>query len=702
MKHVDYALEGNVAVLAFANPPVNSLGFALRRDLVEGLERAIADPAAKAIVLIGAKGTFSAGADIKEFVTGEIARAPSLWHMITAIEMSPKPVVAAIEGLALGGGLELALACHFRVAHKDAKVGLPEVKLGLLPGAGGTQRLPRIIGVEGALNVMLGGTPLPIALFAKSPLFDRVADADLRAAAVAFASEAAAKGELPLIRNIRIREPNIEALCQFARNTARTAFAKYPAPLAIVECVYAAATKKFDDGMAEEAKQFRALVEGPESAALRHIFFGERAANRIADVPDDTPLRDIRSVAVIGGGMMGTGIAICCLNAGLPTHLLEVSQDALDRGVARVRENYEGQVKKGKMKPDKAAERVALLKPTLSYDDIGGDDIVIEAVFEDMGVKEQVFRKLDQVMKPGAILATNTSMLDINHIAAFTRRPADVIGTHFFSPAQVMKLLEVVRGAKTAKDVLATTMKLAKALKKTAVVSGVCDGFIGNRMIEQYSRQAMFLLEEGASVQQVDAAVEKFGFMMGPFRMSDLAGNDIGAHIRKRRYVETPSVIYSKVADKLCDLGRFGQKTSAGWYDYKPGDRTAYPSSVVDELVAAHRASIGVKTRKIDDREIVDRLVYALVNEGAAILEEGIAQRASDIDMVYLMGYGFPIYRGGPMLYADTVGLYAVVQRMRQFAANPHGDPAAWKPSPLLARLAAAGGTFNANTGGAA
>jgi len=703
MKHVDYSLRDGVAVLAFANPPVNSLSHGLRTELVGALERALQDAGARAVMLIGGNGTFSAGADIKEFGTPAILKAPSLRDVIQAFEASTKPVVAAIEGLALGGGLELALGCHYRVVKQDAKLGLPEVKLGLLPGAGGTQRLPRLVGVEAAMNVILGGEPIPAPMFAKSPLIDRLVDGELLGAAVDFAAGVGAKaGPHPRVRDRAIKEPDLQALAQFARNTAKAAFPNFPAPLACIDAIVAAANLPFDAGLIEERRLFTQLYTGPESKALRHVFLAERAAARIDDVPDDTPLRPVKSAAIIGAGTMGTGIAINFLNAGIPVHLLEVGREALDKGVARIRETYAGQLKKGKLTQEKLDARMALLTATLQYSDVANADIVIEAVFEDMGVKEQVFRTLDGVMKQGAILATNTSTLDVNRIASFTGRPQDVVGTHFFSPANVMKLLEVVRGARTAKDVLATTMKLGKTLKKTAVVSGVCDGFIGNRMIEQYSRQALFMLDEGASVQQVDAAIEKFGFAMGPFRMSDLAGNDIGWHIRKRRRAEQPDLKYPRVADDVCELGRFGQKTGAGWYDYKPGDRTAYPSSVVDDLVARNRAALGLTPRKIDDREIVDRLVYALVNEGAAILEEKIAQRASDIDVVYLMGYGFPIHRGGPMLYADTVGLYGVVQRMKQFAANPHGDPAFWTPAPLLARLAADGGFFNGPAGGAA
>jgi 3-hydroxyacyl-CoA dehydrogenase len=702
MKHVEYSLRDGVAVLAFANPPVNSLSHPLRQALVEALDRAAADTAVRAVVLIGASGTFCAGADIKEFGTPAMARAPTLLDVIAAFEDSAKPVVAAIAGLALGGGLELALGCNYRVVHKDAKLGLPEVKLGLIPGAGGTQRLPRLVGVEASLNVMVGGEPLPAPLFAKTPLIDRLAEGDLLAAAVDFAAGVAAQpGPPPRVRDRAVRERDLEALAQFARNTVKSAFPALPAPLVCVDAVAAAATLPFEEGLAEERRLFTRLFISPESRALRHLFFAERAAARIDDVPEGTPLRPVKSAGVIGAGTMGTGIAINFLNAGLPVRLLEVGREALDKGLGRIRDTYAGQVKKKKLTPEKLEARMSLLVPTLDYVDLAQCDVVIEAVFEEIGVKEQVFRKLDEVMKPGAILATNTSTLDVNRIAGFTRRPQNVVGTHFFSPANVMKLLEVVRGTATAKDVLATTMSLAKTLRKTAVVSGVCDGFIGNRMIEQYSRQALFMLDEGANVAQIDAAIEKFGFAMGPFRMSDLAGNDISWHIRKRRRAEHPGMKYSAIADAVCELGRFGQKTGAGWYDYRPGDRTAHPSAVIDELVARHRASLGLPARAIDDREIVDRLVYALVNEGAAILEEKIAQRASDIDVVYLMGYGFPIHRGGPMFYADTVGLYAVVRRMRQFAANPHGDPEFWTPAPLLARLAASDGTLNALPGAA-
>jgi len=434
----------------------------------------------------------------------------------------------------------------------------------------------------------------------------------------------------------------------------------------------------------------------PVSMALRYLFVAERAAGKIADVPEDTPQREIRQVAIIGAGTMGTGIAINFLNIGLPVTLLETQQAALERGVANIRSVYEGQVKKGKLKPEQMEQRLGLLRTTLSYDDIREADLVIEAVFEDLEVKRQVFERLDAVMKPGAILATNTSTLDVNKIASFTKRPQDVIGTHFFSPAHVMKLLEVVRGEVTAKDVLATIMALGKKIKKTCVVSGVCDGFIGNRMIEQYSRQAGFLLEEGCTPEQVDRAIERFGFAMGPFRMGDLAGNDVGWYIRKRRYVEKPHLRYSKIADRLCEMGRFGQKTGAGWYDYQPGKRDAIPSPVVNQMIEDFRREQGITPRQIGDEEIVQRLVFALVNEGAHILEEKIAARASDIDMVYLTGYGFPAWRGGPMHYAEQFGLFNVVQAMKRFAKNPHDDAQFWQPAPLIQRLVAEGKGFAA------
>jgi 3-hydroxyacyl-CoA dehydrogenase len=692
-----YALHGPVAVITLDNPPVNGLGFDTRRGIADGVQRANADVAVKAIVLTGAGKAFSGGADIKEFNSPKAIAEPNLLSLIRLLDNSAKPTIAAINGTAMGGGLELALGCHYRVAAKGAAIALPEVKLGLVPGAGGTQRLPRVLGVETALNMIVSGEPVMSELLASQPgqkLFDKIVEGDVLANVLAFANEVADARPLMRVRDMPLTHPNPDAFFQFARNTVKAMAKNFPAPARCVDCVEQAMKLKFDDGMRYEREAFIALMATPESRSLRHAFFAERAASKIADVPDDTPQRAVKKVAVIGAGTMGGGIAMNFLNAGVAVTMLEMKQDALDRGLGTIRKNYEAQVKKGKLKADKYEGRMALLTTTLSYDDIKDADLVIEAVFEEMGVKEKVFKTLDEVMKPGAILASNTSTLDVNKIAAFTKRPQDVVGMHFFSPANVMKLLEVVRGEKSGKDVLATVMAIAKKIKKTAVVSGVCDGFIGNRMIEQYSRQAGFLLEEGCTPAQVDRAVEKFGFAMGPFRMGDLAGNDIGWAIRKRRYVEKPNLRYSKTADLLCELGRFGQKTGAGWYDYQAGKRDAMPSKLVEDMIAKHRSDIGVSARKIGDDEIVHRLVYSLVNEGAKIVEEGIAGKASDIDMVYLTGYGFPLWRGGPMRYADEQGLFNVVQMMKHFAGNPHDDAAFWQPAPLLAKLAGEGKSF--------
>ena len=696
----EYKVHGDVAVITMNNPPVNGLGLATRQGLTAGLEKANADAAVKAIVITGAGKAFSGGADIKEFGSPKAVAEPNLLSVILAVENSTKPVVAAIHSVAMGGGLELSLGCHYRIAAPGANIALPEVKLGLIPGAGGTMRLPRVLGVETALNMIVSGEPVKSELLAQQPgqkLFDKMASSaeSLMEEAIAFARSVADTRPLPLVRNLPSKHPLGDAYFQFARNMVKGMAKNFPAPAKCVDAVEASTKKKFDEGMAFEREIFTNLMFTPESRALRHIFMAERAASKIPDVPEDTPKREIRSVAVIGAGTMGGGISMNFLNAGIPVKILEMKQEALDRGIATIRKNYEAQVKKGKLKQDKYEQRMSLLSTTLDYKDLAEADLVIEAVFEEMGVKQKVFETLDATMKPGAILASNTSTLDVNKIASFTKRPQDVVGMHFFSPANVMKLLEVVRGEKTAKDVLATVMAIGKKIKKTAVVSGVCDGFIGNRMIEQYSRQAGFLLDEGATPQQVDKAIEKFGFAMGPFRMGDLAGNDIGWAIRKRRAQERPNMLYSRTADKLCELGRFGQKTGAGWYDYQAGKRDAIPSKLVEDMVAEHRKSLGIEPRKISDDEIVQRLVFALVNEGAHILEEGIAQRASDIDMVYITGYGFPLHRGGPMLYADQVGLFNVAQAMRRFQLNPRDDAAFWEPAPLIKKLVAEGKGFN-------
>jgi len=697
MSSAHYDVNGAIAVIRLDNPPVNGLGLELRRGIVDGIVRAEADDAVKAVVLIGSDRVFSGGADISEFGTDRAAAEPNLITVINYVETSRKPVIAAISGACMGGGLELALGCHYRVARPDAQIALPEVKLGLLPGAGGTQRLPRVIGAEHAVNMIVSGSVVPAKQFKGSALFDEIVDGELLDAAIACANKVISEN-LPLkkVRDLKAEHPNPEGFFMFTRNTVRAMARNYPAPLKCVDAVKAAVTLPFDKGMEVEREAFVNLMQTPESRALRHAFFSERLTSKIADVPSDTPTRDIKAVGVIGGGTMGTGISINFLNAGIPVTLVEMKQEGLDRGVAAIRKVYEGRVKKGRMSEDDAETRMALLTPSLSYDDLGKVDLVIEAVFEEMGAKQSVFEKLDEVCKPGAILASNTSTLDLNRIASFTRRPEDVIGLHFFSPANIMKLLEVVRGEKTAKDVLATAMKLAKAIKKTAVVSGVCDGFIGNRMINQYQREALLMLEEGASVQQIDKAIEKFGFAMGPLRMADLAGGDIGWAIRKRQYQENPDMVRMVVADRLCEMGRYGQKTGAGFYRYEPGNRNALPDPEVDRVVDEVRAELGITPRKISNQEIVERCVYALVNEGARILDEGIAQRASDIDMVYLAGYGFPVFRGGPMHYAEEVGLPNVVRAMQAFTEDRHTQPGFWEPAALLARRAKEGKGFDA------
>ncbi len=695
MPATHYETRGAVAVITLDNPPVNGLGADLRTGLMDGLDRALADAAVKAVVITGNDRAFSGGADVREFGTLKSAREPNLLTVIKALENSPKPVVAAIAGNCLGGGLELALGAHFRVAKADATIGLPEVKLGLIPGAGGTQRLPRLIGLDAALNLIVSGAIVPASQFKGTPLFDEITDGDVVAAGVAFAEKAVAD-KLPLkrVRDLKVKSPLAEAYLQFAKNSVGAMAKNFPAPLKCVEAVAASVGKPFDEGMALERATFMALMQSPESRALRHIFQAERAAAKIPDVPADTPVRDIKKVAVIGAGTMGGGITMNFLNAGIPVTLLEMKQEALDKGLATIRRNYENSMKKGKLTQAQVEERMGLVTPTLDYQAFADVDLVIEAVFENMDVKAQVFKTLDEVCKPGAILASNTSYLNIDTIAGFTKRPQDVIGLHFFSPANVMRLLEIVRGAKTAPDVLATSMKLAKKIKKIAVVSGVCDGFIGNRMLARYGAAAQGLINAGALPQQVDGALQKYGMAMGPFRMGDLAGLDIGWATRKRKAAEAGVEMASIVADKLCEAGRFGQKTGAGWYRYEAGKRDPIPDAVTEGLITQFRADKGITPRKISDEEVVERCIYALVNEGARILEEGIAARASDIDVVYLNGYGFPQHRGGPMLYADVVGLPNVVRALKRFAAEPGAD-ASWQPAPLLARLAEEGKTFN-------
>ena len=692
---VSLQTQGPVAVITMDRPPVNSLGYDLRAGIADALDQANANAAVQIIVLTGTARAFSAGADVTEFGTPKAGREPNLRVVIAQLESSPKPVVAAIAGQCLGGGLELAMGCHFRVALADAQLGLPEVKIGLLPGAGGTQRLPRLVGLELALNMVVGGNPVAAAKLASTALIDRLIAGDLVAGAVAFATEVLEK-KLPAkrARDLKVSDPQGEAFLQFARNTVAATSKNFPAPGKCLEAVAASLGKPFDEGVRIERDGFLALMASPESRALRHVFAAERAAAKIPGLPADTVLRKIASVGVIGAGTMGGGITMNFLNAGIPVVLLEMQQAALDKGLATIRRNYENTLKKGKLKPEQVEQRMALVTGTLSYDAFAQVDLVIEAVFENMDVKRTVFETLDRVCKPGAILASNTSYLNLDTIAGFTQRPADVIGLHFFSPANVMRLLEVVRGAKTAPDVLATSMALAKQIKKIAIVSGVCDGFIGNRMLTRYGGAAAGLINAGALPQQIDGALQRFGMAMGPFRMGDLAGLDIGWATRKRKAAEAGVAMKPNVADKLCEAGRYGQKTGAGWYRYEAGKRDPIPDALTAQLIADYRSEAGITARKVSDDEVVERCMFALVNEGARILEEGIAARASDIDIAYLNGYGYPLHRGGPMLYADMVGLPNVVRSLRRFAAEPGAD-ASWQPAPLLVKLADEGRNFN-------
>jgi 3-hydroxyacyl-CoA dehydrogenase len=697
MSLVDYQKQGSLGVITLNNPPVNALS--VNKGVVQGILDALKegdhDHHIRAFVIIGGGRNFSGGADISEFGKPYDPGKATLPDTLGYMDTVTKPIVAAISGPTMGGGLELALGCHYRIALTGAQIALPEVKLGILPGAGGTQRAPRLMGVHKALDFMVAGDPISSEQARESGLVDEVVTGDLRAAAVAFANRLLKEGRG--VRRASALTAAVEgdpgAFFAAARERIARAWRGYPAPLAICACVEAATSMPFGKGVSFERQQFEKLVRTDESRALRHLFFAERQVSKIPDVPEDTPVREIKSAVLVGAGTMGGGIAMNFANAGIPVKVLEVSQEALDKGLGIVRKNYAATVAKGRLSQEDMDRRMGLFRGITSYGDIKDADIVIEAVFEDMAVKKQVFEKLDKAAKPGAILATNTSTLDVNEIAAVTSRPQDVIGLHFFSPANVMKLLEVVRADKTGKDVLATAMKLSKAIRKVGVVAGVCDGFIGNRMLHGYFREAGFLLEEGALPQQVDKVIEDFGFAMGPFRVGDLAGLDVGWYIRKRQAATRPAHLrYSKVADQVCELGRFGQKTGAGWYRYEAGNRTPVPDPVVEDLIVRAAREAGIERKPVSDQEILERCIYALVNEGARILEEGIALRASDIDIVYIYGYGFPRYRGGPMFYADTVGLDKVLATIRRFHAT-HGEY--WKPAPLLEKLVAEGKKFN-------
>jgi 3-hydroxyacyl-CoA dehydrogenase len=696
MSFVEYQKQGSIGVITLNNPPVNALSVnkGLLQGVLDHLKEADHDHHVRAVVLIGAGRNFSGGADISEFGTPYDPGKATLGDVLAYMDTVTKPIVAAISGPTMGGGLELALACHYRIALTGAQIALPEVKLGILPGAGGTQRAPRLMGVEHALDLMVTGDPVSSEKAKEFGLVDEVAGSDLRAAALSYANRLLKDGQgVRRASQLSVTVGQPDAFFAQARERIARAWRGYPAPLAIVTCVEAAVSQPFAKGLAVERQQFEKLVKSDESRALRHLFFAERRVSKIPDVPEDTPIREIRSAALIGAGTMGGGIAMNFANAGIPVKMLELNQEALDKGLGTVRRNYAATVSKGRLTQEAMDRRMGLFKGVTSYEDIRDADIVIEAVFEDMAVKKQVFEKLDKACKPGAILATNTSTLDVNEIAAVTSRPQDVLGLHFFSPANVMKLLEVVRAGKTSREVLATAMKLSKAIRKVGVVAGVCDGFIGNRMLHEYFREAGFLIEEGALPQQVDKVIEDFGFAMGPFRVGDLAGLDVGWYIRKRQAATRPAHLrYSKVADQICELGRFGQKTGAGWYRYEAGNRNPIPDPIVEDLIVKASKEAGIERRRISDQEILERCLYALVNEAAKILEEGIAMRASDIDIVYIHGYGFPRYRGGPMFYADTVGLDKVLASVRRFHAV-HGE--FWKPAALLEKLAAEGRKFN-------
>jgi 3-hydroxyacyl-CoA dehydrogenase len=694
MMTAHYEVRGDIAVIQLDNPPVNGLNHASRKGVADGVRRANSEAKVHTIVITGTDKVFSGGADIREFNTPAMFAEPNLLTVIDAVESSSKPVVAAINGICMGGGLELALGCHYRISTPNGSMGLPEVKIGLIPGAGGTQRLPRAIGVKKALKMIASGDPISAEEALEYGLVERIVPNTTFQDVVDFAHEVAERSKHPRLRDRTVDLPpgvDASSFGQAARREVGAETRGLTAPMKCVDAVLAALSSPFVEGMRTERAIFVELLNGNESKALRHAFFAERAAAKLPDVPDGTPTRPIRSAAVIGFGTMGGGIAMSLANAGIPVRVLESKQDALERGLATCRRNWEASAKKGKLTAEQVETRVGLLRPTLKYEELRDADIVIEAVFEEMGVKQAIFRTLDRLMKAGAVLATNTSTLDVDAIAAATKRPEDVIGTHFFSPANVMRLLEVVRGKKTGKDVLATVMQLGKRIGKVAVVSGVCDGFIGNRMVEQYGRQSLLLLDEGASPQQIDGALQRFGLAMGPFAMGDMAGLDIGYAIRKRRRVERPKMNYPVIADRIVEAGRLGQKTGKGWYRYEPGSRAPNVDPEVEAMIEDYRKEMGITPRQITDEEIVDRCIYALVNEGARILEEGIALRASDIDIVYLTGYGFPRAKGGPMFHAETVGLDKVVARMHEFASNPKAAPDFWQPAKLLAERARTG-----------
>ena len=679
--------QGPIAVLTVNNPPVNALSHGVRLGLRDGVRAAAADASVQALVLVCAGRTFIAGADITEF--GKPMKEPGLHEVLDTIEQSPKPVIAAIHGTALGGGLEVALACHWRIGVRAARLGLPEVKLGLLPGAGGTQRLPRLVGVEKALSMIVGGDPIGAEEAHRAGLLDELAEGDLTAAAVTLAQRVVT--ERRPLRKVRDLDDKVaaargkpEIFARFRESVARQTRG-FRAPERCIQAVEAAVARPFAEGLRFEREMFLELVASPESKAQRYVFFAEREAAKVPDVPADTPARDVKKAAVIGAGTMGGGIAMNFANVGIPVTVVEVSREALDRGIGVVRKNYEATAARGRLTPADVERRMGLISATTDFGAVADADIVIEAVFEEMPIKKEVFAKLDAVCKPEAVLATNTSTLDVNEIAATTRRPESVVGTHFFSPANVMRLLENVRGAKSSKTAIATAMTVGRRIGKVPVLVGVCYGFVGNRMLHQRSKEAERLILEGALPQQVDRVLFDFGFPMGPFAMGDLAGLDVGWRIRKGRGER------ALVADRLCELGRFGQKTGAGFYRYE-GDRTPRPDPDVEKIISDVSTAQGITRRPISDEEILQRLLYPMVNEGAKILEERIAARPSDIDVIWVYGYGWPVYRGGPMFWADSVGIREIRDRILEFGRRTGSE--FWRPAPLLDRLAAEGRGF--------
>jgi 3-hydroxyacyl-CoA dehydrogenase len=697
---IRYAVHDRVAVLTIDNPPVNALGPGVREGIEEAVARAAADAAVDAAVLVGAGSTFIAGADINIFSAlktrdDSLARSQEVHALLRRLEDCPKPLVAAIHGNALGGGLEVAMACHYRVAAPSAKVGQPEVTLGIIPGAGGTQRLPRLAGVAVALEMCTSGKLMPAPKAIAAGILDQLVEGDLTAGAVAYAKARAAARDLRKTREILISDPQSGiALCEKAR-AALVLPSGVNAPKAAIDAIEAACTSSFDEGSVRERELFAVCVLSTESKALRHLFFAEREAAKVPDVPKDTKAAVIARAAVVGAGTMGGGIAMTYANAGIPVLLKDVDQASLDRGLATIRKNYASSVAKGRITVDQLEKTMALITPTTTYDGFGTVDIVVEAVFEDMALKNATFAELARGTRPECVLASNTSTLDIDEFAAASRRPAQVVGHHFFSPANVMKLLEIVRGRATSPETIATSIKLAKQLSKVGVVVGNCFGFVANRMLAYYMREAYLLLEEGATVEQIDRVLMEFGLPVGPYGMQDIAGIDVGARIRQHLAIsgktraEGPQ---SEVPDRLFEMGRYGQKTGAGWYRYEPGSRTRIPDPLIEQLADDAASKRGIRRAPVADAEILARITTALANEGANILEEHYAQRAGDIDVIYCYGFGFPRHRGGPMFYADTIGLPTVLARVKEYRAR-FGDY--WQPAPLLEELAAAGRGFH-------